>query len=130
MLFRSFLKEGRPQVLHGEKVAVATAYLADIYKQNFSDVLENSSNRVEDNSTVHSNIQENNHLLEKVVNDIPTSLELTQMINQVGGTSSPKVLGISNELLEDSLKNAYHLRDRFTILKFLNTNKGTEFINH
>lgn len=126
-----FLKEGRPQVLHGEKVAVATAYLADIYKQNFSDVLENSSRySVEDISTVHSKIQENNHLLEKVVDDIPTSFELTQMINQVRGTSSPKVLGISNELLEDSLKNAYHLRDRFTILKFLNTNKGTEFINH
>lgn len=124
-----FLKEGHPQVLHGEKVAVATAYLADIYKQEFSKVLDKTKLNNSDFSGFEK-IKSNNQQLKDIIKDIPTSSELTQMIIQVGGTSSPSSLGISKELLDISYRKAHYLRDRYTILKFLNTNKEhTEYLS-
>jgi glycerol-1-phosphate dehydrogenase [NAD(P)+] len=41
-------------------------------------------------------------------------------MERVEGACTPEQLGIDQELVDRGLKEAYHLRDRFTILRFLN----------
>jgi glycerol-1-phosphate dehydrogenase [NAD(P)+] len=48
-------------------------------------------------------------------------------MENLGGPILPNELGISESLVNDSLKQAHHLRDRYTVLKFLNEVLKTEY---
>lgn len=93
----NFIKKGRPQVLHGAKVAVATALIARTYKANKEKLAEQAS-----------------------VETIPDANEIVRLLEKVGAPVQPSDLGIEQELVEASLREAHTLRDRYTMLRHLN----------
>jgi glycerol-1-phosphate dehydrogenase [NAD(P)+] len=119
----AFLKQNRPAVLHGAKVGVSAALLSDIYKQEFIEFLKNPV-KWERNSAANKNIVKNiNDHLEEILDlysAIPGAFQIRGWLEALGGESFPKQLGIDRGLVENSLSEAHHLRDRFTALKFLN----------
>ncbi|GKU81912.1 sn-glycerol-1-phosphate dehydrogenase [Niallia sp. NCCP-28] len=119
------LKQKQPQILHGAKVGVTTALLAEIYQKQFVHWLEKIEDIAEyapseEYAAIMNNIQQNKKQIITVYNNIPTRSEISRLLECVGGAIEPMQLGISNELVMDSLKEAHHLRNRFTALKFLN----------
>ncbi|WP_121610888.1 sn-glycerol-1-phosphate dehydrogenase [Mesobacillus foraminis] len=126
-----FLREGRPQVLHGAKVAVSMPILADLYKRELGrllcnwEELDDYIHSVEDFSYIER-IKEFECEINSILEGIPSSDYLRSLIEKVGGATRPEQLGISNELVVQSLNEAHSLRDRFTMLKFLNVVVRTE----
>ncbi|WP_050183800.1 sn-glycerol-1-phosphate dehydrogenase [Domibacillus robiginosus] len=93
----NFIREGRPQVLHGAKVAAATALIARLYKEK-AEKLPNQN----------------------VIKFIPYPDDITRILEKVGAPTKPADLGIEPELVEASLKEAHMLRDRYTMLRYIN----------
>ncbi len=63
--------------------------------------------------------------IEKVAEDInkmPTVEELKKLYSDIGLPTSFKEIGVSKELLEETVKYAYTVRDRYTIFSLLNSN--------
>lgn len=120
-----FLRQNRPQVLHGAKVGVAVSLLADVYERDFIQLiseftkLEDNIKTTDDDSIV-KNIKENIQEIRAVYGAIPKASQLRELIEQVGGEIMPGQLGIDEDLVLRSLTEAHQLRDRFTALKFLN----------
>ncbi len=120
-----FLRQKRPQVLHGAKVGASTPLLADIYIQEFLSLLSDSVKLEQLGDSEYSRqilnkITENKQEIVAAFQALPEPLQLRNLIKLVGGQSLPEQLGIDNELIKASLNEAHHLRDRFTVLKFLN----------
>lgn len=126
-----FLREGRPQVLHGAKVGVSMPILADLYKRELGrllcdwEKLDDYIHSVEDFGYIER-IKEYECEINSILEGIPSSDDLRSLIEKVGGESRPDMLGISDELVFQSLNEAHRLRDRFTMLKFLNVVVKTE----
>jgi glycerol-1-phosphate dehydrogenase [NAD(P)+] len=93
----AFIKENRKQLLHGAKVAVATLLISDIYKTN------------------RQKLREIN-----ITDDIPATDYLIDILQRVEAPTRPSDLEISDELVIKSLKEAHKLRNRFTMLRYLN----------
>jgi glycerol-1-phosphate dehydrogenase [NAD(P)+] len=120
-----FLQQGRPAVLHGAKVGVSTSMLSDIYKNSFNALLKKGEALELKEDTAESKRLLNNfstHYQEiiDIYSSIPSSSDLREWLELVGGESLPEQLGIDSELVNTSLTKAHHLRDRFTALKFFN----------
>ncbi|WP_026568002.1 sn-glycerol-1-phosphate dehydrogenase [Bacillus sp. UNC41MFS5] len=120
-----FLRQNRPQVLHGAKVGVAVALLADVYEREFIPSIsvlrkfDDTIKTLEDYSIVRK-INENIEEIKAVYAAIPKASQLRELIEKVGGDILPSQLGIDGDIVMRSLTEAHHLRDRFTALKFLN----------
>jgi glycerol-1-phosphate dehydrogenase [NAD(P)+] len=117
-----FLKQERPQILHGLKVGVSTSLLVDIYKKELLPLLNESGelSNENENEAILQNSRNNRQGILSWVQSLPESLTLLEALSKVGGATEPKQLGIENGLVNRSLEEAHHLRDRFTILKLLN----------
>lgn len=60
--------------------------------------------------------------------DYPSVGLVTGLLEKIGAAVSPKELGIDRALFADSLLNAMHLRDKYTLLRFCDSKgKLTEF---
>ncbi|MGM0873219.1 MAG: sn-glycerol-1-phosphate dehydrogenase [Bacillota bacterium] len=94
-----FIKENRRQLLHGAKVAVATIIIARLYK-DLKQLQEKP------------NTQAFDHIAEPD--------ELIEILSKVGSPTKPSDLGIDDNLVAESLRNAHELRDRYTGLKWFN----------
>ncbi|MBT2657187.1 sn-glycerol-1-phosphate dehydrogenase [Bacillus sp. ISL-18] len=120
-----FLRQNRPQVLHGVKVGVAVALLAEVYEREFIPFLyilrklDDTIKTIEDYSIVR-NIKENIEEIKAAYAAIPKASQLRELIEKVEGEILPSQLGIDGNFVMRSLTEAHHLRDRFTALKFLN----------
>lgn len=114
-----FLKQKRQAVLHGEKVAISTAILADLYQTELLKVLKNIEDISEDTNII-GRIRENLNEIIAIYQAIPESSKLKEWIEKIGGKTRPDQLGIEEELVKLSLTEAHHLRNRFTGLTFLN----------
>jgi glycerol-1-phosphate dehydrogenase [NAD(P)+] len=116
-----FLRRKKPQVLHGTKVGVSTSLIAEVYTNHFlillNDLRENKA--LLGNKTIEL-LERNRQKIKEWFGSLPSPSELRLMMERVGGACTPEQLGIDQELVDRSLKEAYHLRDRFTILRFLN----------
>lgn len=108
----NFLKQGKPQVLHGAKVGVATGVIADVYRQLFQRLAPDENRQL---SPYYQEIKEK-------VNQIPESGTIKEYLQRLQGPSSPEELGIDQTLVQEALREAYHLRERYTILRFINEN--------
>lgn len=116
-----FLKLGRPAVLHGAKVSVATLLLADIYNREFLELITEEKNMENiDDPFIVKNIQEHLPVIQSIYEEIPQPERLREILEKLNGAVTPAELGISEELVNRSLQEAHHLRNRFTALKFLN----------
>jgi glycerol-1-phosphate dehydrogenase [NAD(P)+] len=103
-----FLRRGERQILHGAKVGVTTILIAGIYRDKLLPILsEDHLHRTE---------------IKEMINHIPSAEQLKNLLNKLNGPTSPKDLNIDDELVEESLHEAIHLRERYTGLKFLNEN--------
>ncbi|NUK30229.1 sn-glycerol-1-phosphate dehydrogenase [Parageobacillus sp. VR-IP] len=116
-----FLRKKKPQVLHGTKVGVSTSLIAEVYTNHFlillNDLRENKA--LLGNKTIEL-LERNRQKIKEWFGSLPSPSELRLMMERVRGACTPEQLGIDQELVDRSLKEAYHLRDRFTILRFLN----------
>ncbi|MBO1005142.1 sn-glycerol-1-phosphate dehydrogenase [Pseudogracilibacillus auburnensis] len=114
----AFLKEKRPQVLHGAKVAVSTPLLAQLYKEEMQAILM-ASNQVE-NVFMRKKLKDNQEDIKAILNNIPAPDFFENLAERIGGISTTMGLGIDDELVVGGMTEAYKLRDRFTMLRFLN----------
>ncbi len=94
------IKGGHRQILHGAKVGVASALLADHYRQlavNHPEVKAFAAYK-----------------------HIPTSAQMKQWLSAAGGPSEYEQLEMPAEWLELALHSAHTLRNRYTGLKYMN----------
>ncbi|MGM0922720.1 MAG: sn-glycerol-1-phosphate dehydrogenase [Bacillota bacterium] len=118
-----FLKQGKAQVLHGAKVGVASQLILKLYK---SDVLKlvykigSLEVQVPNSKDKQNNVTAKNTEIIKMLNSLPDAATLTSLLQKLGGAVHPSELGISSELVRDSLNHAHLLRNRCTMLKFWN----------
>ncbi|MDQ0256777.1 glycerol-1-phosphate dehydrogenase [NAD(P)+] [Evansella vedderi] len=116
-----FMRNKQPQVLHGAKVSISCYLIADLYKNKVKDAINTLSlgNEHTDSEKVTKVIEQKEAILE-IINSIPNSTELKEMVQELGGETEPEELGITDNLLQRSFQEAHLIRDRFTLLKFYN----------
>jgi glycerol-1-phosphate dehydrogenase [NAD(P)+] len=119
-----FLKQKRPAVLHGAKVGVSTSLLAEVYKETFLPFISepNFLLSVKDKDLV-KRMEENLLEITAIYQEIPNSTQLRVLLEMIGGETMPSQLGVDQELIKASLREAHHLRNRYTALKFINENQ-------
>ncbi|MDV2685635.1 sn-glycerol-1-phosphate dehydrogenase [Alkalihalophilus lindianensis] len=105
-----FLEEDRKQLLHGEKVGVSCALIADFYKEEKEKLLEASS-------------EDAAKQIEKILAWIPEGNVLRKYLKQIGGSATLEDIGIEESLINESLASAHSIRDRKTMLRYLNESK-------
>ncbi len=108
-----FMKTNKRQVLHGAKVGVATAIIAGLYQRVFSQL---DPNRIVGLAPYF-------YEMKQWIEAVPDPNILQKLLIDAGAPSSPEELGISPEWVRRSLTEAYHIRDRYTILRFINEEK-------
>ncbi|UFT99769.1 sn-glycerol-1-phosphate dehydrogenase [Radiobacillus kanasensis] len=106
------LKREEKQMLHGAKVGVATAIIVELYKQRLETIPSQSS----------SNWEKVLGLLER----LPSPEEVRQLLHQVGGPTTTEDLDLDDELVKQSLNEAFLLRDRCTGLQLINRFKKSD----
>ncbi|WP_367760904.1 hypothetical protein [Ammoniphilus sp. 3BR4] len=57
---------------------------------------------------------------------IPEPIMIQEMLQRIGAPATPEELGIDVELVDRSFREAYHLRDRYTVLRFINEKNRLE----
>ena len=112
------LREKRPQVLHGAKVGVSTPLLSQLYKEEMHSVLLDPAEVK--NPIIRKKMKEHKQEITSILNNIPQSTYIEELIEKTGGKSSTDQLGIDDEWVINSLTEAHKIRDRYTILRFLN----------
>jgi glycerol-1-phosphate dehydrogenase [NAD(P)+] len=103
-----FIRTGRSQLLHGAKVGVACAIISGLYHRLVGEWPEWLP-------------QQNRDAIKSEVEMIPGEQEIRELLRKVGGPTTPIELGINEELVDRSLREAHQIRiKRETLLKRLN----------
>ena len=149
------LRENRPAILHGAKVAVACLLVAGYYEkirqltvQQIAERVKSSPlpNRAEEVKRIQAmygpiadqvvqeqapflNMSEQSYdaLKRKIVDrweeiqniaaSVPTPMELSASIRQVGGSVNGRELGLGDDEIAEALEFSHYFRNRFTVLK-------------
>ncbi|MFP7494534.1 sn-glycerol-1-phosphate dehydrogenase [Terribacillus saccharophilus] len=109
------LEKDERQLLHGAKVGVACAIITELYKswaEQF-DALDAAG-------TISAALRENWEEIRLKIAALPTAEALRYYLYQVGAPTSTEEIGIDDKLVQESLNEAYHLRDRCTGLFLIN----------
>ncbi|RUS43529.1 sn-glycerol-1-phosphate dehydrogenase [Cohnella sp. AR92] len=107
-----FLRTGRKQILHGAKVGVACAVIAKLYR------------RLAEQGELPAVPADRQNIVRDELARIPDADKLKEWLRKVGGPTETENLGVSEELLERSLKEAHRIRmNRFTLLRAYNENR-------
>ncbi|WP_307720017.1 glyoxalase superfamily protein [Paenibacillus koleovorans] len=101
-----YLRLGRKQLLHGAKVGVASAEIAWLYR---------SISRPADWPE-----------MDELVEWLPTPEQLREWLAGAGGPTTPQEIGIDEELLKRSLREAHRVRNRYTMLRAYNESRAAE----
>lgn len=102
------LRLGRKQVLHGAKVGIACAIVSDLYHK-----------LAEEKPALFP--EEHRAALTRAISRIPGGEEIRRLLKLAGGPTAPEELGINQELLERSSREAHRIRpNRHTLLKTYN----------
>ncbi|MDL4839031.1 sn-glycerol-1-phosphate dehydrogenase [Aquibacillus rhizosphaerae] len=121
------LKNNAEQLLHGAKVGVTTTIIAELYK-DFAKQLDTSS--IRKNQTIYKDkLDLHWEKIKYEIEQLPTPIFLRELLKSVGGPASPEELNVPDDLVEESLNQAYKLRDRCTGLLLINQLK-TERIKY
>lgn len=119
-----FIANAKPQVLHGAKVGVSTQLVLDLYKNQMLELVS-SDDRLQELSTNKAvAVLKQQDELVQILKALPHSSDIAAMLKSLQGAVTPSDLGISSELVSDSLRKAHKLRDRYTMLKFWNEHVG------
>ncbi|PWU67873.1 sn-glycerol-1-phosphate dehydrogenase [Gracilibacillus dipsosauri] len=112
------LQKNQKQHLHGAKVGVTTAIIAELYKKF---VTESSLEDIK-NGTVKKHWR----TIKELILSIPEAEQLRSYLRKVGGPDSIQALKIEDKVVRASLNQAHNLRDRCTGLLLINQIKKTE----
>ena len=119
-----FIANAKPQVLHGAKVGLSTQLVLDLYKNQMLELVS-SDDRLQELSTNKADaVLKQQDELVQILKALPHSSDIAAMLKSLQGAVTPSDLGISSELVSDSLRKAHKLRDRYTMLKFWNEHVG------
>ncbi|MEK4566043.1 sn-glycerol-1-phosphate dehydrogenase [Alkalihalobacillus sp. FSL R5-0424] len=99
----TYLEENKKQLLHGAKVARASLIITQFYKE------------IVRTSLLEEPTTEKNELVE-LINQLPEPAEMSKLLKVAGW--HPEQAPIDEELIQLSLLKAYHLRDRWTLLRY------------
>ncbi|MCM3783156.1 sn-glycerol-1-phosphate dehydrogenase [Neobacillus mesonae] len=94
-----FLEQGKPAILHGAKVGVASALLTNIYRDLYKSGQEAAF---------------------EAYKDLPEQKQMQDWLSRTGGAATIQELGVTDTQLEKAIKTAHTLRARYTGLKYLN----------
>lgn len=109
------LETDKRQLLHGAKVGVACSIITELYK-SWIEQFDPS----EATGAYASRFVENWEEIRHKIAALPTPEALQYYLYQVGAPASAEEIGIGSQLVQDSLNEAYHLRDRCTGLLLIN----------
>ncbi|UOE93586.1 sn-glycerol-1-phosphate dehydrogenase [Alkalihalobacillus sp. LMS39] len=116
-----FIKQKKRQVLHGAKVAVSTQIILDLYQKNMLTFLKyefHLSSGIDHN--IYEKLSTYKEEIIKLLESLPSVESIKAKLHLIGKKASLQSLGIEDTLLQASLKEAHLIRDRYTIMKFLN----------
>lgn len=108
------------QLLHGAKVGVATAIISDLYKQVAKQLELNS---LSSSQKYTPELQQHWAEIKEMIEELPSAEVLRSLLQIIGGPESTAALGLSDQLVQTSLNEAQHLRDRCTGLLLANVLK-------
>ncbi|PZE20008.1 sn-glycerol-1-phosphate dehydrogenase [Paenibacillus xerothermodurans] len=107
------LRLGRRQLLHGAKVGVACAEIAELY------------HRLADERLLP--VSADHEVVAAEIRAIPDGESIRQLLRTVGGPATAEELGINDELLERSIREAHHVRpNRYTLLRAYQVARGAK----
>ncbi|WP_313731990.1 sn-glycerol-1-phosphate dehydrogenase [Cohnella nanjingensis] len=107
------IRQGRKQLLHGAKVGVACIEISKLYHR----LAEEGAGRWSGRERIGGQWEE----IAALIGQIPDAETLVGVLRTVGGPTSPADLGISEELVARSLREAHHIRpNRYTLLHAYN----------
>jgi glycerol-1-phosphate dehydrogenase [NAD(P)+] len=113
-----FIQEGRKQILHGAKVGVATIQISQLYHRIAQLELSSGILRKMNKESEHAHRIKKNWLeIKSWIETIPTPDELITWFKLIGAPHSAIELDLEPSLIEMSLRDAYKVRDRYTILR-------------
>lgn len=99
-----FVRRGEPIPAHGIKVAIGTLISIELY-----------------NYLKNNNVEfENNDKVFELVKELPKVEDVKYMLEKMGCPTKFSQIGVREEVMLDMIKNAYTVRDRYTILTFIN----------
>ena len=116
------LSEGKRQELHGRKTGLAAVYIAEMYHRfiaRFDGTLDELALHVADRRLAEL-LQANWSELREAISRIPEPQQLRRLLELTG--NEPERIELDAELVRDGLREAYRVRDRFTLLRFINEN--------
>ncbi|MNW58665.1 Glycerol-1-phosphate dehydrogenase [NAD(P)+] [compost metagenome] len=108
-----YLRRGHRALLHGAKVGVACAEISRLYhgaidRGDFPNAKPGQWEQYQEQATAW-------------IAKVPSEELIRELLKQAGGPSSCEELGIDDELLQQSLKEAHQVRlNRHTLLRALN----------
>lgn len=102
-----FIKQKKAVPLHGFKVALGSMVILDLYRMATFKQLNDSKKA----------------LITELVNTLPTSDEVKNLLSKIGAPIRFSEIGVSKELLKTTLLKAYLVRNRFTILTWMSNDE-------
>lgn len=111
------LQRDERQLLHGAKVGVATSIIIQLYQWYFTHVDRAS---LPDDEQFLKAFKHHWSTIEKEVAELPSPDTIKSFLRLVGGPTTPEELKIAPELVQQSLQEAIHLRQRCTGLLLIN----------
>jgi len=115
-----YIQQGRRQLLHGAKVGVACIEISSLYHR-LSNEQFGSQRHAPEQVAAHWN------QIQALIATIPEAEQLRELLTIAGGPTSAAQLGISQELLDRSLREAHLIRpERYTLLHTRNASLAHE----
>ncbi len=114
------IQHGKPQQLHGLKVGFAAIEISKLYHQ-FADRVEymrSMDSPLITNAELYAKLMEHWDELKSRIKGIPQPEKLSEMLSLTGG--SPDTMPIDANAVARGLKHAHTVRDRYTLLRFIN----------
>ncbi|TYA12844.1 sn-glycerol-1-phosphate dehydrogenase [Paenibacillus faecis] len=111
-----YLRRGRRALLHGAKVGVACAEISRLY--------HDAAERGVYPGGEPEALRQHGGQVREWLAAVPGEAAIRELLRLAGGPSSRQELGIDDELLAASLREAHLIRDRHTLLRALNEAGG------
>ena len=108
----NFIKNNLPIPLHGLKVGLGTLIAIELYRSLDLSWFE----------------KEKHQSITKIISELPESEEIAELLKVFNAPTRFSEIDVDKPLLIDTLRSAYKIRDRFTILTYYNQNNKIDLV--